>query len=65
MKRTTGLLVAVLSLAVSVLAGVGGSISGTVTDPAGRTIPGATVVALNVDTGVRNSTETNSEGFYS
>jgi hypothetical protein len=65
MKRTTGLLCGVLSLAVSVLASVSGSISGTVSDPAGRVIPGANVVALNVDTGVRNSTETNSEGFYS
>lgn len=65
MKRAAGLVCCILSLALSVLAGVSGSISGTVTDPTGRVIPGATVVALNVDTGFKNSTETNSEGFYS
>ena len=33
-------------------AGVTASISGTVRDPSGAVVPGATVVATNVDTGI-------------
>ena len=59
-------LVLVLGLGVSVAhASVTGSISGTVTDPTGSLIPGAAVVAVNSATGVRQPTETNSQGFYS
>ena len=53
-------------LAVSVAqASITGSISGTVTDPSGAAIPGASVVAHNTETGIRTSTETNVAGFYS
>jgi hypothetical protein len=47
------------------LAGVTASISGTVTDPSGAVVPGVTVIATNVDTGVATTLATNSQGFYS
>src|SRR5579864_4909766 len=46
-------------------AGVSASISGTVRDPSGATIAGATVTASNTDTGISQSQKTNSAGFYS
>jgi hypothetical protein len=55
-----------LALGVTVArASITGSISGTVTDPTGAVVPGASVVAINTQTGVQNSTETNAQGFYS
>lgn len=42
----------------------GGSISGTVQDVSGAIIPGASVTVRNMATGVRESTQTNSKGFY-
>jgi hypothetical protein len=47
------------------LAGVTASISGTVTDPSGGVVAGATVTATNVDTGVATTLSTNAQGFYS
>jgi len=41
------------------------SISGTVSDPTGAVIPGATVTAHNTETGIDVTTQTNSAGFYS
>lgn len=46
-------------------ASVTGSISGIVKDPSGAVIPAARVVALNTRTGVRQTTTTDSDGFYS
>ncbi|HWB86972.1 MAG TPA: TonB-dependent receptor [Bryobacteraceae bacterium] len=43
----------------------GGTIQGTVTDPSGAVIPGATVVAANVATGVKTTRETTAAGVYS
>jgi hypothetical protein len=40
------------------------SISGTVTDPHGRRIPGATVAAVQPSTGLERKTETSSQGTY-
>jgi hypothetical protein len=45
--------------------GVTGSISGTVMDSSGAVITGAAVVAVNTETNIRSSTQTNAEGFYS
>jgi hypothetical protein len=42
-----------------------GAISGTVTDPTGAAIPGATVTVTNQDTGVSGTSTTDSSGFYS
>src|SRR5271163_2976574 len=47
------------------LAGVTASLSGTVTDPSGAVVAGATVTATNVDTGVATTLTTNAAGFYS
>lgn len=41
-----------------------GDIRGTVTDPSGAVIPGVTVTALNVQTGVARSFVTNGDGLY-
>lgn len=41
-----------------------GSVNGTVTDPGGAVVPGATVMVTNAATNVSNSTETNSAGVY-
>ncbi|HEY0703204.1 MAG TPA: carboxypeptidase regulatory-like domain-containing protein [Candidatus Acidoferrales bacterium] len=67
MVRIAGILALVLALttAVSLFAGVTASISGTVTDPSGATVPGASVTATNVDTGVVTTLSTNGAGFYS
>jgi hypothetical protein len=43
----------------------GGNISGRVTDPSGGTLSQASVSITNVATGVRTSSSTNSDGFYS
>src|SRR5580698_5989865 len=48
-----------------VWAGLGGSISGTVTDPNGRVVAGARVTAINTATNVRQTINTNSVGVYS
>ena len=59
------MLCSIFFFAATVFGGVTGSITGTVTDPTGAVIPGATVVALNVESGVKNSTETNTQGVFS
>jgi hypothetical protein len=42
-----------------------GTIRGTVTDSTGSVMPGVTVKAVNVDTGIETSTVTNDSGVYS
>jgi hypothetical protein len=49
----------------TLIAGTTASISGTVTDPSGAVIAGATVVATNLDTAVTTTVSTNTQGFYS
>src|ERR1700729_1292092 len=41
-----------------------GSITGTISDPSGAAVGGATVTAINVDTGVQTPTTTNGDGVY-
>src|SRR4051794_17919571 len=41
-----------------------GTLNGTITDPAGSVVPGATVVATNAATGVETTTTTTSTGTY-
>jgi hypothetical protein len=62
-----GVLVFALVLFTSgqLLAGVTASISGTVTDPSGAIVAGATVTATNVETGVVTTLTTNTQGYYS
>ena len=49
----------------SAFAGVTASISGTVKDPSGATITGATITVTNTDTGIAQTQKTNTAGFYS
>ena len=51
--------------ATSLFAKVTGSISGTVQDPQGAVVPGVNVQLRNVQTGVIQTIETDSAGFYS
>jgi outer membrane receptor protein involved in Fe transport len=53
----------VTSLAVSAQTSRG-NVSGTVTDPTGAVIAGATVTLTNIQTTVERTTVTNDEGFY-
>ena len=59
-------LVLCLTLASGIVLGQGnvGTLNGTVLDSTGALIPGATVVAQNIDTGVENRTSTTSAGAY-
>ena len=58
--------IAALALLASTLsANDGGSLSGTVTDPGGRAIPGATVKATEPTTTVTQTVTTDGRGFYS
>ena len=51
--------------ALHALAGVTASISGTIKDPSGASVAGATVAATNVGTGITQTQTTNDQGFYS
>jgi len=44
--------------------GQSASVSGTVADSSGAVLPGATVTAINDDTGVKSTTTTNNAGVY-
>jgi Carboxypeptidase regulatory-like domain/TonB dependent receptor-like, beta-barrel len=46
-------------------ADVTGRISGLVTDSSGSVVPGATVIAINTQTGIRAVVTTDQQGFYS
>ena len=50
--------------AIDSWAGVGGSVSGTVTDASNAVVPDATVKATNIDTGIQQQVATNDQGFY-
>ena len=41
-----------------------GSIEGTVADPSGALVPGATLTATNTATGVKFTAQSNSDGIY-
>ncbi len=59
-------LIALLGLAVSLAFGQGatGTITGTVIDPTGLVVPGATVSAKNIDTGANYSAASTTAGNY-
>jgi hypothetical protein len=59
-----GCLTVVLLCAPAAQAQVSAAISGRVTDPAGATVPGAAVLAKNVETGETRSTVTDAAGHY-
>lgn len=68
-KASLQILLAALSFALVFAqvsrASITGTISGIVRDPSGAVIPVVTVVALNIQTGVKQTTTTDSRGFYS
>lgn len=59
------LLGAVIYSSAQVTSVNGGSIQGTITDPSGAVVPGATIVIRGVDTGSKKTLTTDSAGFYS
>jgi hypothetical protein len=68
-KRRIILLAAVVALgslvnSALVWASITGSISGIVADPSGGVVVGATVTAINTQTGVRAAIHTDKSGFY-
>src|SRR5690349_9278109 len=65
-RRQSVIVFAVVLLACAqMFAGVTASISGTVKDPSGAAIAGATVTATNVETSIKTTQITNGQGFYS
>ena len=65
-RRESVLIVAITLLVCGqAFAGVTASISGTVRDPSGAAIVGATVTATNTGTGIKQTQNTNGQGFYS
>ncbi len=60
----TFLVASLLWVGQPLLADVTGAILGTVTDPSGAAVPGATVTLGNADTGLTRKTATDSTGFY-
>ncbi|MGH9430182.1 MAG: TonB-dependent receptor domain-containing protein [Terriglobia bacterium] len=63
-KIVQGLAMALLLGSAAVWAGITGSISGVVSDPSGAVIPGVNVIALNTQTGIRQTVVTDAKGFY-
>lgn len=61
------LLPALLTLLAVAAAGqtTGATITGTVTDPSGASVPGAAVTARNTGTGAQRTTATDTKGFFS
>ena len=62
--RLAPLAAMMLFLANLLMADVTGSILGTVTDPSGAVVPGATVTLRHASTGLRVTTTTNAVGGY-
>ena len=64
-RMLVGCAVAVwMCMAVGRAQTVTGTVTGTVTDQSGAVIPGANVVALNMDTGVSSAATSDSAGLY-
>ena len=61
----SGLVALLFWLMIPAWAGVGGSISGTVTDASSAVILKAVVTVTGTDTGIRRSVTTDNKGFYS
>src|SRR5258708_1480192 len=64
-QRTMGVALAIGLFGAVGWAGTTGSISGTLKDPSGAVIPGATVTATNTAMGIQSKTVTNDRGVYS
>ena len=65
-RQSVGVFVAALPLLTALAWGsITGSISGVVTDPSGAVVSGASVVAIDTQTGVRTTVTSDTKGFYS
>jgi hypothetical protein len=66
MRKKICLLVALLAMFASLAPAqtITGSITGTVSDPSGASVPGGNVTATNTETNVRSTTTTNTDGIY-
>lgn len=65
MKNLLLVLAMLFAFAFTAAAQTTGSINGTISDPSGAVVPGATVTATNVATGAARTATTNSSGFFS
>jgi hypothetical protein len=65
MKGLVALLLCVLAFIPAHAQTITADVNGTVTDAGGAVVPGATVTATNVDTGIAVPTVTNPAGVYS
>jgi hypothetical protein len=65
LRQVVPLFVFALLICGQLFAGVTASISGTVKDASGASVPGATVTATNTDTGVSETQTSNAQGYYS
>ncbi|MGH9452932.1 MAG: carboxypeptidase regulatory-like domain-containing protein, partial [Terriglobia bacterium] len=63
-KTVQGLVMGMLLISGAAWASITGSISGVVMDPSGAVIPGVNVIALNTQTGIRQTVVTDAKGFY-
>src|ERR1700679_1900081 len=63
MRKLVGALFVFLFFAAAAF-GQLSSLSGTVTDPGGAVIPGASVTLINVDTGAQRETKADDQGRY-
>jgi len=64
-RQSLTVLAGFMFTAVLAWSSITGTISGVVTDPSGAVIPGATVLAINSQTGVKAAVTTDAKGFYS
>jgi len=64
-RRNRVLAFLILFASTSAVASVTGAIVGTVSDPGGAVVVGATVAALSAETGIRREVVTDQKGFYS
>src|SRR5579883_1015368 len=64
MTYTRGLVLALLTLSYAFGQATDGNITGTVLDPSGAAVSGATVTAQNTNTGARFLSTTDSNGTY-
>jgi hypothetical protein len=71
LRLLAGTLVLTIPLCLSTLVSapteaqvVGGTLSGTITDPSGKLVPQAQIAVRNVATGITTTVTTNSDGFF-
>src|ERR1044072_8932208 len=64
LKRTTALFAVILACVSIAFAQANAKVSGTVTDPNGAAVPGASVRLINQATKIESGTTTNEDGYF-